>query len=78
MGEEEARLSGPLTALQLEEFEDQGYVVVDDVFDVFRHIDPVLAEYDCVLWVEAHARLGSHRVETSDLFRWAERGPGCG
>lgn len=38
-----------LTAGQVEHFEENGYVVVDDVLDPERDLDPALAEYDQVL-----------------------------
>jgi hypothetical protein len=39
----------PLTTDQVSQFEEQGYVVVEEVFDPERDLDPVLAEYDRVL-----------------------------
>ena len=38
-----------LTQRQLREFEDDGYLVVEDVLDPARDIGPVMAEYDGVL-----------------------------
>ena len=38
-----------LTQSQLAMFGEQGYVVVDDVLEPSRDIDPILAEYDAVL-----------------------------
>src|SRR6185436_17139560 len=38
-----------LTAAQRQQFDDEGYVVVDDALDVVRDIGPVLAEYEGVL-----------------------------
>lgn len=35
--------------VDLERFEDQGYLVVEDVFDVARDLDPVVAEYEALL-----------------------------
>ena len=34
---------------QQQQFDDEGYVVVDDVLDPVRDIGPVLAEYEGVL-----------------------------
>lgn len=44
-----ARSGGALTASQLEQFEREGYLVVEDVFDVDRDLAPVVAEYKNVL-----------------------------
>jgi hypothetical protein len=38
-----------LTAAQRQQFDQQGYVVVDDVLDVVRDIGPVVSEYEGVL-----------------------------
>jgi phytanoyl-CoA hydroxylase len=38
-----------LTAAEQRQFEEEGYVVVDDVFDPEQEFDPVTAEYDGVL-----------------------------
>lgn len=38
-----------LTADQQRQFEEEGYVVVEDVFDPERELDPVIEEYDGVL-----------------------------
>src|SRR6266540_5657621 len=38
-----------LTAAQRQQFDEEGYVVVDDVLDAVRDIGPVLSEYEGVL-----------------------------
>ena len=38
-----------LTASQVAHFEEQGYLVVDDLFDPEQDLDPVIEEYATVL-----------------------------
>jgi hypothetical protein len=71
-----------LTQSQLAMFGEQSYIVVDDVLEPSRDIDPILAEYDAVLAsvvddLEACTKLGLEGVETNDFFRWTDRGLGC-
>ena len=49
MGQAIASSGRPLTPTELEQFEREGYVVVEDVFDVDRDLAPVVAEYEDVL-----------------------------
>ena len=38
-----------LTAEQVAQFQDEGYLVVDNLLDPERDLDPVIAEYEVVL-----------------------------
>lgn len=58
-----------LTVAEQRQFEEEGYVVVDDVFDPGREFDPVLREYDGVLdrLATELAASGAIRSTYSDL-----------
>ena len=39
-------MSTPLSDAQLQQFRDEGWLIVDDVFDVERDFGPILADYE--------------------------------
>ena len=42
-------MTGLLTAKQVQQFEDEGYLLVEGVLDPAKDLAPIIAEYDDVL-----------------------------
>ena len=55
-------MAATLSASQVEQFEKQGFLVVEDLFDAAADLDPIIAEYDGVL-----DRLASELVARGEI-----------